>query len=299
MRLLSKQNSRLKMHYNERTQAVIQKLTSMFKEKFSSQDASILESLLKAYIRVISEDELHQRELLDLYGSIISFWKFIYKNPEGKALIRVYNPVYEQNGWVSRHTVIELSCQDSPFIVDTLMMLMSSIGICIHFMMNIGGIDLKRDAKGNLIALTDNVADEKGAVNNDKTCLVIMEVDRQTDDKVALKAIEQKITANYEKLQAIVRDFEPMKAELQTMIKEVHQPKDEVAQNYYEEAIDFLEFLKKDHFIFLGYCAFDAETVKGEKAFVAEKSSALGLFSVNDDYITALSDIYEKNLNIK
>lgn len=298
MRILSKQNSRLKMHYNERTQAVIQKLTSMFKEKFSSQDASILESLLKAYIRVISEEELHQRELLDLYGSIISFWKFIYKNPEGKALIRAYNPVYEQNGWVSRHTVIELSCQDSPFIVDTLMMLMSSMGLGIHFMMNIGGIDLKRDATGNLIALMDNVTDDKSVIDKDKTCLVIMEVDRQTDDKVALKAIEQKIAENYKKLQAVVRDFEPMKSELQTMIKEVHQPKDKVAQNYYEEAIDFLEFLKKDHFIFLGYCAFDAKTVKGEKVFVAEESSALGLFSVNDDYITALSDIYEKNLNI-
>lgn len=285
------------MHYNERTQAIIQKLISMFKDKFSAQDATILESLSKAYIRVISEEELHQRELLDLYGSIVSFWKFIYKNPNKEVLIRAYNPAYEQNGWVSRHTVIELSCNDSPFIVDTLMMLMSSMGIGIHFMMNVGGIDLKRDTKGTLIELTDNVGDEKSASAGDKTCLVIMEVDRQTNDKNALKLIEAKVAETYQKLQAVIRDFEPMKAELQTMIMEARQPKDKVAKNYYDEAIDFLEFLQKDHFIFLGYCAFNAQWIGENKAFTAEKSSALGLFSINDDYITALNDIDEKTLN--
>ena len=270
----------------------------MFKDKFLAQDASILDSLLNAYVRVISEEEFHQRELLDLYGSITSFWKFIYKNPEAAALIRVYNPVYEQNGWLSRHTVIELSCQDSSFIVDTLMILMSSMGLDIHFMMNVGGVDLKRDCKGNLLALTDNMGSGKNIASKDKTCLVIMEVDRQIDDINTLKLIEQKVAATYKKLQAVVRDFEPMKSELQTMIKEVPQPKDNVAQYVYDEAVDFLEFLKKDHFIFLGYCVFNAKKINGKKIFLADESLALGLFSVNNDYSFTLNDVYENNLNI-
>ena len=286
------------MHYNERTQAVIQKLTSMFRDKFLAQDSKVLESLLRAYVGVISEEELHQRALLDLYGSIVSFWKFIYNKPGVDALIRTYNPVYEQNGWVSRHTVIELICQDSSFIVETLMMLMSSMDIGIHFMMNIGGIDLKRNEAGNLVELIDNIGDEKNACPKEKFCLVIMEVDLQVDDKDALKKIEEKVNETYQKLKAVVRDFESMKLELQRMIKEVHQPEDKVAQNYYDEAIDFLEFLKRDNFIFLGYCAFNAQKDNSEKVFIAEKTSSLGLFSVNDDYITALSDVYEKNLNI-
>ncbi len=286
------------MHYNERTQALIEKLTSMFKDKFSVQNAKNLESLLKAYIRVISEKELYSRELLDLYGSIVSFWKYIYKNSDNDLLVRVYNPVYEQNGWVSHHTVIEMSCYDSPFIVDSLMMLMSSMGIGIHFMMNVGGIDLKRNARGELTELVDNIGDNVSMLDTAKSCLVIMEIDRQSDQRQNFELIEANVRETYKKLQAVIRDFEPMKNELQTMIQDVQRPKNKIAKNYYNEAIDFLEFLKKDHFIFLGYCAFAAKKTKHGKVFTAQKDSVLGLFSVNDDYITALNDIHEKSLNI-
>ena len=73
------------------------------------------------------------------------------------------------------------------------------------------------------------------------------------------------MAATYKKLLAVVRDFKLIKSDLQRMIKEVCQTKDNVAQNFYNEGIDFLEFLKKDYFIYLSCCVFNAKKVNGEK----------------------------------
>ena len=287
------------MHYNERTQAVVEKLTSMFNEKFKKQDAQNLQTLLSAYIRVVSKEELHGRDIADLYGSIVSLWKFIYKETQGSLSVKACNPTFEKDGWVSRHTVIELVTKDSPFIVDTLMLLFSSMDLGIHFMMNVGGIELKRNKKGELTKLVDHVGETIEKFDTHKECLIIAEVDRQTDSREGLKAIEHKIAETNQKLRAVVDGYEPMKAELQRMIEAIAVPKHITNSSYVKETVDFLEFLKKDHFIFLGYCAFDAKRARGGKKnlqFKADKNSALGLFALNDDYFTQHDDVYENIL---
>ena len=271
-----------------RMKVVIQKLTDMFHEKFSKQDAENLTFLATAYEKVTSEDELLSRNLLDLYGSVVSFWRFIYKKSNALS-VSVYNPTLEEHGWVSRHTVIEVASLDSPFIVDTLMMLMSSLGLGIHFMMNIGGVKVKRNAQSEIIKLTNH-----GSGN--KECFIIAEVDRQSGELQILEKIEKEIFNVYTKLSLVVSDFEEMKKTLQNIIKEVKKPVDELADDYYQESVHFLEFLRKDHFIFLGYCEFDVQKTHIHTNFEAKKNTALGLFSL-DEYISSNAHIYTKNLD--
>ena len=178
-----------------RMKALVQKLNDMFHDKFSKKDAEKLTFLITAYEKVVSEEELLSHNLLDLYGSIVSFWKFIYKKPDALS-VSVYNPTFEQHGWVSRHTVIQIVSLDSPFIVDTLMMLMSSLDLGIHFMMNVGGVNVKRNKEAEIIQLKNDGADNK-------ECFIIAEVDRQSDELKVLEKIEKEIISVYEKLSLV------------------------------------------------------------------------------------------------
>lgn len=268
--------------------ALVQKLNDMFHDKFSKKDAENLTFLITAYEKVVSEEELLSRNLLDLYGSIVSFWKFIYKKPDALS-VSVYNPTFEQHGWVSRHTVIQIVSLDSPFIVDTLMMLMSSLDLGIHFMMNVGGVNVKRNKEAEIVQLKNDGADNK-------ECFIIAEVDRQSDELKVLEKIEKEIISVYEKLSLVVNDFGEMRKKLQGIIDEVKKPLNKLTGEYYQESVHFLEFLRKDHFIFLGYCEFNMQKTSTHTNFEARKNTALGLFSL-DKYISSNAHIYTKNLD--
>ncbi len=285
------------MYYNDRTKAVLERLSELFHEKLPKKEAENLVVLSQTYARVISEDEFVNRDIIDLYGSIVSFGKFVYKRMPDELLVRAYNPMFEQHGWVSRHTVIEIACKDSPFVVDTLMMLMSSLGLGIHFMMNIGGMNVKRNKQGEITRLLDDVHAE---IENTDTreCLIVVEVDRQEDNHERFETIENAIQDTYRKLRKVVDDFLPMKAQVEKMINTVRKPAAKQSDYQYQEAVDFLEFLQKDHFIFFGFCELELKSKKGEKEnLVLKKDSTLGLFSLGDEYLSDMH-MYSGNLHI-
>ena len=64
--------------------------------------------------------------------------------------VRVYNPDFEQHGWQSSHTVLEIVSEDMPFLVDSVTLELSRHGygtqLVIHPVMRV-----LRDADGTLL----------------------------------------------------------------------------------------------------------------------------------------------------
>ena len=54
----------------------------------------------------------------------------------GEALVRVYNPTYEQHGWQSPHTAIDIVSDDMPFLVDSVSMELSRREAGIHVLVH-------------------------------------------------------------------------------------------------------------------------------------------------------------------
>ena len=50
--------------------------------------------------------------------------------------MRVYNPDFEQHGWQSPHTVIEIVTDDMPFIVDSVTMELGRQGYAIDLVIH-------------------------------------------------------------------------------------------------------------------------------------------------------------------
>ncbi|MFZ9036167.1 MAG: NAD-glutamate dehydrogenase [Francisellaceae bacterium] len=267
------------MHQDKQTTEILEKLKKRFQQNFEEKDAQVLEELSRFYFNVVSTEEIASRDIIDLYGMIVSLWRFILKRKKDELKVRVYNPDFEQHGWSSRHTVIEIVTNDSPFIVDTLMMLMSSLNLGMHFIMNIGGLLIKRDGQHQLVSIT-----KEATHCNEDECFVIMEVDRQKSSVEVLEAIEEKIRYTYKLLTMVTSDFQPMKQVLNRIISEIQQPINQQSVNEFDEVLDFLEFLQKDHFIFLGYCELDVNGEVPNLQLKPIKGTQLGLMRQDSGY---------------
>src|SRR5690606_41755628 len=60
-------------------------------------------------------DELQQHRLSDLEGSTLAAWRLL-EAFRGEPVVQVLNPDYEQHGWQSTHSVVQVLHPDMPFL---------------------------------------------------------------------------------------------------------------------------------------------------------------------------------------
>src|SRR5690606_37264339 len=118
---------------------LIERLTAMVRERFEkghAQQSAALVEFCNHYYSAAPFQELQRKRLEDLYGMTVGLWDFIRSFPGATPRIRVFNPRFEDHGWQSTHTIVEVLAQDSAFLVDTVMMEVVRRGISIHSVMN-------------------------------------------------------------------------------------------------------------------------------------------------------------------
>src|SRR3712207_5103793 len=96
------------------------------------------------------------------------------------AKLRVYNPRFEEHGWQSTHTVVEIVNDDMPFLVDSTRMEINRQGYAIHLMIH-PIMEVKRDEAGNLIEILPPDSADEDAISES---VLHVEVDRQTEPGV-------------------------------------------------------------------------------------------------------------------
>lgn len=267
--------------------AKLDKIAELFAQKFNQDEIQQLDLLANLFSRVISKSEFERRDAVDLYGMIVSYWQFI-RHFDGKPLARVYNAEYERSGWTSQHTVIEVLIKDSPFIVDTLVMLMSSMDIGIHFIMNAGAICTERDEQGKLLAIDYCSTKSKGQ----QEAMIIMEVDRQDDDLEGLQKIKDAVLNVYAQLSLVVSDFQPMKSLVSDVLS--NQMK---GPSFSKNDVDFVTYLENNHFIFLGVAEIDAQALLADHDVVYRQKK--GLFELNQLFVEKDIPLYLHHLTGK
>lgn len=89
------------------------------REKLPSERMEATERFLRRYYAAASSDDLAGVAVKTLYGAAVSHMNFARQRPPGQAKIRVYNPTLDEDGWQSRHTVVEIVNDDMPFLVDS------------------------------------------------------------------------------------------------------------------------------------------------------------------------------------
>src|ERR687891_93332 len=71
-------------------------------------NAPEVEEFVRQYYAWTPLEDLTDRSPIDVYGAAVSHWSFARQRTPGSAKIRVYNPLFDEHGWQSTHTVVEI-----------------------------------------------------------------------------------------------------------------------------------------------------------------------------------------------
>jgi glutamate dehydrogenase len=231
-----------------RRQEIINTILSHIKDRVPANQFKLLEVYAFRYFATSALADLGERTLDDLCGAFLSHWKFIYQREPGESKVRILNPTVEDDGWQSSHTIIEISHDDIPFLVDSTRMEINRNDCQIHFMVHFGGLKLIRDENNYITDILPLGANE---VSAQPEAPIYIEIDRQTDPAV-MESLRTNILRVLNDVQISVTDWRKMVGRAEEALLELEQNPPPLDPAEVAESKDFLRWLINNNFTFLG-----------------------------------------------
>ena len=252
-------------------------LHSLIAERNSPEQTDVLQRFADLYFSGAPQDELQQRDVADLYGATLSCWQFVQQRAGQAIKVRVFNPDYENHGWQSLHSVVEILCDDAPFLVDSVRMLLNARQLSLHAI-HYCVLQAQRDGKGQLDTGTawDQPRPQQTAAQPAPEAIIYVEFDHHSDAGF-LQQLNQEIQAVLAEVQACVGDFPAMLARLQQVQQHLEKPHSKERTSDYQQAADFLRWLGNNHFTFLACDEFKLDTGGKEPVIERVAGADLGL----------------------
>src|SRR5688572_16595160 len=242
--------------------------------------ADLSENFARLYYAEVDPAELAARTAADLQGAAAAHLAFAREFSGGKAKIRAYNPVREQHGWHSTHTVIEVINDDMPFLVDSVAMEVNRQGLTLHLLIH---PVLRSIRNGEHLAA---VAAPGECAEGRLESFMHVEVDRQTD-AAKLAALEAGIAKVLADVRAAVEDWRPMQARMQELVRDLEAAPPRLPAAELEEGRAFLAWLLEHHFTFLGCRDYVLESAGGEDVLRIVAGSGLGILRERGETMSA------------
>ena len=268
--------------------ALIQQLVERVRAKLPAEQASEAAEFTQQYFGHVAPEDLLDRSAADLYGAALSHWHFARSFAGGAAKLRVYNPRFDENGWQSTHTVIEIVNDDMPFLVDSITMEVNRQGLTLHLIVH-PVMKVRRDAQHRLLGLARHRDEPEGRFES----LIHVEVDRRTDPArlAELLAGLQRILAD---VRAAVLDWLPMKqAVLHSMaLLRQNPPKPQNSTDDLTEDLAFLDWLADGNFALLGHRDYDLVDDGSDSLLRVVPGSGLGILRLASGAETEASAVH-------
>jgi glutamate dehydrogenase len=249
---------------------LLDRVVDRVRDQMPDDRASQAEEFARQYFAWVPREDLEGQSPIDLYGAAMSHFGFAYHRPPGEAKVRVYNPQFEEHGWQSTHTALEVVTDDMPFLVDSTRMEVNARGYSIHLMLH-PIMKVRRDDEGRLIEVLPTDADD--AVSES---VIHVEVDRQTEPEVLeeLRACTERVLSQ---VRAAVEDWPQMLERVGEVVSGFEEDPPPIDEEDLEEARAFLAWISDNNFTFLGYREYDLTTEDGEDALISVEGTGLGI----------------------
>jgi glutamate dehydrogenase len=251
---------------------LLDKVVARIKDQMAEDQAPEVEEFARQYYGWVDTDDLEERSPIDAYGAAVSHWGFAGRREPGEWKVRIYNPLFEEHGWQSTHTVIEMVNDDMPFLVDSARMEINHQGFAIHMILH-PVMKVRRDAEGRLTDILPPDSDEEDAISES---MIHVEVDRQTEPPV-LEDLKRCIEKTLADVRASVEDWLPMREKVGEIVSGFEENPPDLDPEDLAETRAFLEWVEGDNFTFLGYREYDLTTPDGEEVLRTVEGSGLGI----------------------
>ncbi len=267
-------------------QEIITQLPAYLKANVPKNQVKLLETFAKRYYASVSLDDIKAHRTEDLFGALVSHWNLIYQRKPGESKVRVFNPELKKDGWQSSHTIIEVSHDDIPFLVDSMRLELDRKGIQIHLAIHFGGLKVIRDTADRITEIVpiDGV-DPKATTE----APIYFEIDRQNDLAVMeeLAVALQQILAD---VRLSVHDWRKIVAQAEESLDELERNPPPLDPAEVAESKDFLRWLINNHFTFLG-CR-DYKLIGNETSRALQIVPGSGLGVLRDESASVASRHY-------
>src|SRR5919112_1999526 len=251
---------------------LLDKVVARVREQMTDDQAPQVEEFARQYYGWVDAADLEDRSPIDAYGATVSHWSFARRREPGEWKIRIYNPHFEEHGWQSTHTVVEMVNDDMSSLVDSTRMEINRQGYAIHMILH-PVMNVRRDEEGQLLEVLPPDADEEDAISES---VIHVEVDRQTEPFV-LEDLKQAIQKTLADVKAAVEDWPEMRGRVGDIGSRLEENPPDFEPGDLAETRAFLGWIDDDNFTFLGYREYDLITQNGEEALCAVQGSGFGI----------------------
>ncbi|MFW6340105.1 MAG: hypothetical protein ACOC0Q_04475, partial [Wenzhouxiangella sp.] len=104
------------------------------------------------FLQRVPADELAAAAIESLAALARGMREFASQRSPGEARIRAWNPERERDGWDCQHTVVEIINDDMPFLVDSVVLALTRLGISAQLIIH-PVLKIRRDQGGHWLEL--------------------------------------------------------------------------------------------------------------------------------------------------
>lgn len=230
---------------------LVDKACGLARQRMNADRAGLAERFIRHFYAHVAPSDIAQESPDQVYGAAVAFLQFAQRRSRGHALVRVYSPRVELHGWQSAHTVVDCITGNRPFLVDSVTACLNTLGLTVHRVIH-PVVAVRRDDEGGLQELR-----APNRVNGELTreSFIHAEVDRETAPE-RLDEIRTSLEQVLDDVRCATEDWAAMRSHVDAVARHLDRPPGGVDAAEAHETAAFLRWLDNDHFLFLGYRAY-------------------------------------------
>ncbi|MEZ9710090.1 NAD-glutamate dehydrogenase [Vibrio breoganii] len=251
---------------------LLEKVYQLIEDKLDPAHQTVVTKLAQHLFSNISHDDLVSRNESDLYGAVVSLWQHMKEKDLDDLSVKVFNPTLSRHGWQSTHTIVEIILPDMSFLVDSIKMTLSRMGLSSHIMLH--GPAKLHLKNGKVFDINNKTLD--GQLQS----VFHIEVDRLSS-KSQMDDLQQELESVVRDTHSVVNDWQPMTDALKKVVKQVKglEKVKGIDNKHVEESLEFLNWLGDHNFTLMGYKEYRLVEVNDEQILEPTEDAGLGLFT--------------------
>src|SRR3989338_3395037 len=143
----------MSLKFEEGKDAIIDAIIQKSPSGKHSVNHDIYSVFVRQFYATVAVEDLKDMSVDELHGAAINFINFMNHRALKETKIHIYNPEFERHGWQSTHTIIEVICDDMPFLVDSIRMILARMHISSYLIIHMGGLHVERNGADEVVRL--------------------------------------------------------------------------------------------------------------------------------------------------
>jgi len=121
----------------EARDSLLERAMAYLRSRLHGAGVQTAEALLRDYWERVPAEDLVGRDPVDLAGAALAHLHLAERRPAGMARVRVYTPSFDDHGWASTHSVVEIVVDDMLFLLDSVSMELVRQGCGLHLVVHV------------------------------------------------------------------------------------------------------------------------------------------------------------------